>query len=127
MWHRHRHFSPNDDASLHWRHNLSSPNPADPDDRLLSCLSQKSLIPASESFHFNLSGTGQKFPIGKRHVGEIHSSPLAIERLRGFTFRICVDNMLLSLDLEAIFENYDVAEKLRHEFHESIATSAQEE
>ena len=66
MRHRHRHFGPNDEASLHWRYNLSSPYPADPDDRLLSGLSQKSLVPAAEIFRLNLPRTGQGFPIRKR-------------------------------------------------------------
>jgi hypothetical protein len=66
MRHRHRDFGPNNEASLHWRHNLSSPYPADPDDRLLSGLSQKSLVPASEIFRLNLPRTGQGFPIRKR-------------------------------------------------------------
>ena len=66
MWHRYRHFGADDDASLHWRYHLSSPYPADADDRLLSCLSQKSLLPASEIVHFNLPRTGQEFPVSAR-------------------------------------------------------------
>src|ERR1700722_5942170 len=61
MWHRYRHFGADDEASLHWRYKLPSPNPANPDARLLSCLSEKSLIPTFEIFHFNLPRTRQGF------------------------------------------------------------------
>src|SRR5258708_28397248 len=88
MWHRHRDFGPNDDASLHWWYNLSSPYPADPDDGLLSCLSQKSLIAASEIFHLNLSRTGQGFPVRERRyflvLANCHRADLAYPARRSF-------------------------------------------
>src|SRR5258708_38050638 len=88
MWHRHRHFAPNDDASLHWRYNLSSPYPADPDDRLLSCLSQKSLIATAEIFHLNLSRTGEGFRIRQRKcflvLANCHRPDLAYRARRSF-------------------------------------------
>ena len=88
--HRHRHFGPNDDASLHWWDNLSSPYPADSDARLLSWLSQKSLLPTSEIVHFNLPRTGQEFPcfIASKGLKKlvINLCPQKQTRLSRFTF-----------------------------------------
>ena len=75
MRHWYCHFGQNDEASLHWRYNLSSPYPADPDARLLSCLSQKSLIPTSESFHFHLPRTEQGFPIAEPRFRTLSTFP----------------------------------------------------
>src|SRR5580692_11934373 len=63
MWRRYRHFGADDEASLHWRYNLPSPNPSNSGARLVSCLSEKFLVSTFEIFHFNLPPTGQGFPI----------------------------------------------------------------
>jgi hypothetical protein len=61
-----RHFGKNDGAPLRWRYNLSSLDPTNSDARMLSGLSQKCVIAASEMCRFGLPGIGKEFSARKR-------------------------------------------------------------